>query len=66
MCDICLLVEFVELLVLYRTWGQSHFVISNSTQFHLVNSSSTSNLSIPDIPFFYLFQSPTGIGALNT
>ena len=32
-----------------RTWGQFHFVNSNSysTQFHLVNSNSTSNLSIP-------------------
>ena len=28
-----------------QTWGQFHF--SNSTQFHLVNSNSTSNLSIP-------------------
>ena len=29
-----------------QTWGQLHFVNSNSTQFHLVNSNSTSNFPI--------------------
>ena len=47
-----------------QTWGQFHFVNSNSTQFHLVNS--TSNLSIPiqnrSIPIqFHLLSRPGGV-----
>jgi len=42
------------MLIFYRTWGQFHFC--NSTQFHLVNSNSASNLLVPKpsipIPFF--------------
>ena len=37
-------VHLLDKRCLYQTWGQFHFVNSNSTQLYLVNSNSTSNL----------------------